>query len=104
LACQGQNIELLIKTSSQVFLLFPLQLLCMMWSHTHTEDAAEHSKTALGAFLDIEVTFVSTSFKTVTKTAEQHGIGSTICRWVGSMLGSRAFTATLPEKGQQLSA
>ena len=68
---------------------------CSAWcGPTHTEDAAEHSKTALGALQDIEVAFVSTTFKIVTKTAEQHGIGSTVCRWVGSMLG-RTFTATL---------
>jgi len=57
--------------------------------------------TALGAFLDIKVAFVSTSFKTATKTAEQHGIGSTVCcQWVSSMLGSTAITATLAEESR----
>ena len=71
---------------------------CSAWcghTQTHIQDAVEHSKTALGAFLDIKVAFVSTSFKTATKTAKQHGIGSTVCQWVSSMLGSRAITATL---------
>jgi hypothetical protein len=62
---------------------------------THIEKAVENREVTLGAFLDIEGAFDITSFDTITKSAKQHGLGHTICRWIGSMLGSRKITATL---------
>jgi hypothetical protein len=62
---------------------------------THTEEAVESREVTLGAFLDIEEAFDSTSFDIITKAAKQHGLGDTICRWIGYMLGSRKITATL---------
>jgi hypothetical protein len=61
---------------------------------THIEEAVENSEVTLGAFLDIEGAFDSTSFD-VTKAAKRHGLGDMICHWIGSMLGSRKITATL---------
>jgi hypothetical protein len=55
----------------------------------------EHREIALENFLDTEGAFDSTSFEVIIKAAEQHGIGCTICWWVGSMLGYREITATL---------
>jgi hypothetical protein len=62
---------------------------------THIEEAVENSEVTLGAFLDIEGAFDSTSFDTITKAAKRHGLGDTISRWIGSMLGSRKITPTL---------
>jgi hypothetical protein len=60
----------------------------------HTEKSAEHSEIALGAFLDIEGAYDSTSFEVIIKAAEENGIGYTIWPWVSSMLGSRNITPT----------
>jgi hypothetical protein len=54
---------------------------------THIEEAMENSKVTLGAF-------DSTSFD-ITKAAKRHGLEDMICRWIGSMLGSRKITATI---------
>jgi hypothetical protein len=62
---------------------------------TYIEEEVENSKVTLGAFLDIEGAFDSTSFDIITKAAKWHGLGHTICRWIASMLGSRKITATL---------
>jgi hypothetical protein len=62
---------------------------------THIEELVENSKVTLGAFLDIEGAFDSTSFDIITKAAKWHGLEDTICRWIGSMLGSRKITAML---------
>jgi hypothetical protein len=62
---------------------------------THTEEAVENREVTFGAFLDIEGAYDSTSFDNITKAAKQHGLGDTICRWIGSMLGSSKITATL---------
>jgi hypothetical protein len=62
---------------------------------THIEEAVENREDTLGAFLDIEETFNSTSFDILTKAAERHGLRDTIWRWIGSMLGGRNITATL---------
>jgi hypothetical protein len=61
---------------------------------THIEEAVENSKVTLGAFLDIEGAFDSSSFDIITKAAKQHGFGDMI-RQIGSMLGSRKITAML---------
>jgi hypothetical protein len=84
-----------MKSSSHAVQVIPPQLLCKMWSHAHRAKVVEHSKTALGAFLHIEVAFVNTSFDVVIKAAEQQRIGSTVCLWFSTMLGSRAIIATL---------
>lgn len=62
---------------------------------TLTKDAVEDRTIAHGAFLDIEGAFERTLFKVIQKAVEQHGIGHTICWWIGSMLVSRKITATL---------
>jgi hypothetical protein len=62
---------------------------------THVEEAVENRKFTLGAFLDMETAFDSTSFDIITKTAKRYGLGDMSCRWIGSMLGSRKITATL---------
>jgi hypothetical protein len=60
---------------------------------THIEEAVEKSEVTLGAFLDIEGAFHSTSFDIITNAAKRHGLADTICRWISSMLGSRKITA-----------
>ena len=62
---------------------------------THTEEAVENWEITFGVFLDIEGPFDSTSFDSITMAAKCHGLGHTICRWIGPMLGSRKITATL---------
>jgi hypothetical protein len=62
---------------------------------THIGEAVKNSKVTLGAFLDIEAAFDSTSFDIITKAAKRHRLEETICHWIGSMLGSRYITATL---------
>jgi hypothetical protein len=62
---------------------------------THIEEAVENREVSVGASLDNEGAFDSTTFDTITKAAKQHGLGDTICRWIGSMLGSSKITATL---------
>jgi hypothetical protein len=54
----------------------------------------ENVEVMLGAFLDIEGAFHSTSFD-ITKASKQHGLGDAICRWIGSMLGGKKVIATL---------
>jgi hypothetical protein len=61
---------------------------------THTEEAVDNREVTLGAFLDIDGAFDSTSFG-IKKAARRHGLGDTICRRIGSMLGGRKLTATL---------
>jgi hypothetical protein len=63
---------------------------------THIEEAVEKREVTLGAFLDIEGAFDSTSFGIITKTVKRQGLGDTIFCWIGSTLGSRKITATLP--------
>jgi hypothetical protein len=62
---------------------------------TRIESATEHKEIALAAFLDIEGAFDRTSFKVIMQAAERHGIESTICRWICSMLESRNIVTTL---------
>jgi hypothetical protein len=45
----------------------------------HVEEAVENREDILGAFLDIEGAFGSTSFDIITKAAKQHGLGDMIC-------------------------
>jgi hypothetical protein len=53
------------------------------------ENSFKHKEIALGAFLDIEGAFDSTSFNEIVKAARGRGLGETCCRWIGSMLESR---------------
>jgi hypothetical protein len=62
---------------------------------THTEEAVENREVTIRALLDIEGAFDRTSFDMITKAAKRHGLEDTVCRWIGSMLGSRKITATL---------
>jgi hypothetical protein len=56
---------------------------------THIEEAVENREVTLGAFLDVEGAFDIISFDIIRKAAKWHGLGDMICRWIGSMLGSR---------------
>jgi hypothetical protein len=47
---------------------------------THIEEAVKQRETVLGAFLDIEGAFESTSFEVIIKATEQHGIWHIICQ------------------------
>jgi len=49
----------------------------------------------LGAFLDIEGAFDSTSFHAIITAARECGLEETCCRWVGSMLESRLVHTSL---------
>jgi hypothetical protein len=69
---------------------------------TNIENPIEHKDIALGAFLHTEGAFDSTSFDTINKAAERHGIEPTICRWICAMLESRNIRATL--SGETLGA
>ena len=62
---------------------------------THIEEPVQNGKITLGAFLDFEGAFHSTSFDVITKVAKWHGLGETTCRWVRSMLGGRKIIAVL---------
>jgi hypothetical protein len=55
----------------------------------------ENREVTLGAFLDIEGVFDSTSYSIIIKAAKRHGLEDTICRWVSFMLGNRKIIATL---------
>jgi hypothetical protein len=46
---------------------------------THIEEAVENREVTLGAFLDIEGAFDSTSFDIITKADKWHGLGDTFC-------------------------
>jgi hypothetical protein len=63
----------------------------------YIEEEVENKEVALGAFLDVEGVFHSTSCNIIIKAAEQHEFGNTICWWIGSMLGNRNITAHLQE-------
>jgi hypothetical protein len=62
---------------------------------TCIESANEYKEIPLRVFLDIEGAFDRTSFEVITQAAERHGIESTICRWICSMLESRNIVTTL---------
>jgi hypothetical protein len=49
----------------------------------------------LGAFLDIEVAFDNTSFKTIITTSRERGLEETCCRWIESILGCRLVHVSL---------
>jgi len=55
----------------------------------------ENRKVILETFLDIEGVFDSTSIDIKRMGAKWYGLGDTICRWIGSMLGGRKITVTL---------
>jgi len=46
---------------------------------THIHEAVENREVILGAFLDIEGAFNSTSFDSTLKAAKWYGLGETIC-------------------------
>jgi hypothetical protein len=62
---------------------------------TCIESATEHKGIALGAFLDTEGAFDTTSSDIIIQASERHGIESTICKWICAMLESRNMIATL---------
>jgi len=55
------------------------------------EKYLEHKEIALGAFLDIEVAFENTSFKTIIMAARERGLEETCCRWIEFMLEGTHF-------------
>jgi hypothetical protein len=62
---------------------------------THIQEAVKNKEVILGAFLDIEGAFDSTSRDSIIKAAKWHGLGDTICWWISCMLGDRIITTTL---------
>jgi hypothetical protein len=59
------------------------------------EKSLSHKEIALGAFLDIEGAFNSTSFNAIITAARESGLEKTCCRWVGSKLESRLVHTSL---------
>jgi hypothetical protein len=62
---------------------------------TRIEEAVENREVTLGAFLDIEGAFHSTSYSIIIEAAKRHGLEDTICPWISFMLGNRKIIATL---------
>jgi retron-type reverse transcriptase len=62
---------------------------------TCIEKAVENKEVTLGAFLDIEGAFDSTSHSIIIEVAKRHGLEDTICRWINFMLGKSKIIATL---------
>jgi hypothetical protein len=62
---------------------------------TRIEEAVENREVTLGAFLDIEGAFYSTSYSIIILAAKRHGLEDTVCRWINFMLGKRKIIATL---------
>jgi hypothetical protein len=61
-----------------------------------TQSAGEHREKPLRASHDaVEHATDRTSSEAIAKAADSHGVESTICRWICSMLGCRNITATL---------
>lgn len=61
------------------------------WDYSYWK-ALENKDVTLGALLDIldiEGDFDSTSSYVITKAVKRHGLGDTICRCIGSMLGGK---------------
>jgi hypothetical protein len=58
---------------------------------THIQEAVENKEVILGAFLDIQEAFDSTSCDSIIKAAKWHGLGDTI----NCMLSDRIITNTL---------
>jgi hypothetical protein len=54
----------------------------------------ENREVTLGAFLDIEEAFDSTSYSNIIEAAKGHELEDTICRWISFMLGKRKIMAT----------
>jgi hypothetical protein len=68
--------------------------------HQHVvrvEKALDQQEIALGAFLDIEGAFNSTSYDTVCDALDRHGSEYTIVRWIKATLEGRVAVATLNE-------
>jgi len=61
------------------------------------EKAPDQQEIALGAFLDIEGTFNSTSYDTMCDALVRHGSENTIVRWIRATLEGRVAVATLNE-------
>jgi hypothetical protein len=53
---------------------------------THLEEAVENREVTLGAILDIEGAFDSTSHSIIIEAAKRHVLEDTICRWINFML------------------
>jgi hypothetical protein len=62
---------------------------------TCIEEAVENREVTLGAFLDIEGAFDSTSHSIIIEAAKRHGLEDTICRWINFILKNRKIIATL---------
>jgi hypothetical protein len=59
------------------------------------EKSLNHREIALGAFLDTEGAFDSTSFHAIITAARERGLEETCCRWVRSMLKADLYTLLL---------
>jgi hypothetical protein len=69
-----------------------------------TENTVEFKEIAPGAFLDIEAAFDRTSFAAITESAERHGVGSAIVRWINTIFEIRRIIATLSRETLEMSA
>ena len=59
------------------------------------EKAPDQQEIALGAFLDIQGAFNSTSYDTMCGVLVRHGSANTIVRWIRAILEGRVAVATL---------
>jgi hypothetical protein len=62
---------------------------------TCIEEAMENREVTLGAFLDIDGAFDSTSHSVIIEAAKRHGLEDTMYRWISCLLGNRKIIATL---------
>jgi hypothetical protein len=53
-----------------------------------TERALKDGLITLGDFLDIEGVFDNTTFESMCKADEEHGVDQGMVRWISAMLGS----------------
>jgi hypothetical protein len=53
---------------------------------------------ALGAFLDIEGAFDSTSYLSIIRSSQPKGINDTLCRWIDTTLNGSKMMTTLFEE------
>lgn len=59
------------------------------------EKTLDQKEIGLAIFLDIEGAFDNTSFEVIVRSAERHGVHSSLTRWMYNMLKTREVTATL---------
>lgn len=55
------------------------------------EKALDNKMFALGIFMDIEGAFDNTSYNSIKKAAQTHGIDTNLTRWIDAMLTGRKY-------------